>query len=220
MQQFAENEATAALDALDEALDAAEKVAGNMVDSTTHETWFTGVKETLEDALEYLNEAFIIRKPTAARAERRAQEKEIPLTSIPKGQREQHRQALAKQWDEFVKWQAVEVLSLVESARIAKTVRPDTIMNPRVLYRDKNATLRTPECPLEIRPKARIIIPGHRDPELAWGCRTDAPTASRLSTYVFFQLCASYNFTPMSADIEAAFLQGDELERHSGDLYL
>ena len=80
--------------------------------------------------------------------------------------------------------------------------------------------MRSAANPLPLRCKARIIIPGHKDPELEVGVRTDAPTVSRLSTFLFFQLRCSLNFIPMAADIQAAFLQGDDIQRETGDLYL
>ncbi len=106
----------------------------------------------------------------------------IPFNSIPKEQHGLYRQALEKQWKEFLKWNAVEILTPMATAEVLKNVDPARILAPRVLYRDKNVTNRSESNLLDVLAKARIIIPGHRDPDLPMGIRTDAPTVSRLST--------------------------------------
>ena len=174
----------------------------------------------LWDAMDHLQEAFFTKRAVSSRAARKALEKEVPYSGIPKIDRAQYRSALKKQRDEFLMWEAVDVLSLAQSLEVARTQRREDIMDTRVLHRDKNSSIRSPENDVPLKAKARIIIPGHKDPELEYGVRTDAPTVSRLSTHIFFQLCATFNFIPMAADVEAAFLQGDELERQAGELYL
>ncbi len=124
-----------------------------------------------DQAMDFLNRAFIARKPVTARGAKKAMEKEIPFTCIPMEQRNSYRAALSKQWGEFLKWEAVEVLTLEQSREVARTAPAEAVMNCRVLYRDKNVSFRAPDNPLPLLAKARIIIPGHRDPELHLGVR-------------------------------------------------
>ena len=80
--------------------------------------------------------------------------------------------------------------------------------------------LRTPNNPVPLRCKARVVIAGHNDVDLEKGLRTDAPTVTRLSTYLVLVLCASLDMAPHSADVEAAFLQTGEAERLKHRFYL
>ena len=71
-----------------------------------------------------------------------------------------------------------------------------------------------------MRCKARIVIAGHRDIDSENGMRTDAPIVTRISTYILLLICASNQFIPIAADVEAAFLQGKDSERLSNRVYL
>lgn len=165
--------------------------------------------------------AYVIRQTPTGRAKRKAHEKEIPWGQMPAKDQEAYRQALAKQCDEYLKWEAVEPLSVKLSEQLRATVPADHLITSRVAYRDKNVALRTPQNPVPLAAKARLIIGEHKEPRLAQGLRTDAPTVSRLGVYILLQLCASFNFCIDSADIEAAFLQGKDRPNLSGsDLYL
>ena len=56
---------------------------------------------------------------------------------------------------------------------------------------------------------------GHLDPDLETGkLRTDAPTVARRSLAIFMQICAMFDWMPRSADIESAFLNGEEAPRN------
>ena len=58
--------------------------------------------------------------------------------------------------------------------------------------------------------KARLCIRGYKESEKP---RSDSPTADRLSTKIFYSICANESFAVECLDITSAFLQGSELER-------
>ena len=90
-------------------------------------------------------------------------------------------------------------------------VKASLILPSRFVYRDKNAPLRTDKHPLPVKAKARLCVGGHMDPRLAQGdLRTDAPTVTRNSTMLFFTICQRFDLEIYAADVEAAFMQGDE----------
>ncbi|CAK0891483.1 unnamed protein product [Prorocentrum cordatum] len=103
------------------------------------------------------------------------------------------------------------VLSVEESEAIRGMAKPGLILPSRFVYRDKNAPLRTDKHPLPVKAKARLCAGGHMDPRLAQGdLRTDAPTVTRNSTTLFFTICQRFDLEIYAADVEAAFMQGDE----------
>ena len=86
--------------------------------------------------------------------------------------------------------------------------------------RDKSVIIRTLEHPAPLRCKARVAIAGYRDVDLEQRLRTDAPTVTRLSTFLALTLYASLQMDPYSADVEAAFLQSDQTPRLAERIYL
>ena len=52
-----------------------------------------------------------------------------------------------------------------------------------------------------IKPKARLVVWGHTDPDLPW-LRTDAPTISELGTNTVFQAAASWRTPLFHGDIK------------------
>ena len=68
--------------------------------------------------------------------------------------------------------------------------------------------------------KARLVISGHKDPDLMKGLPTHAPTISRLGIHLLPQILASNlhcGWTGHAGDVTAAWLCGEELKR---ELYL
>ncbi|CAK0900905.1 unnamed protein product [Prorocentrum cordatum] len=134
------------------------------------------------------------------RIKRKQADKEIHWRAIKDSDRELFREAAAKQWSEWQKYGSCQVLSI-----------EDLILPSRFVYRDKNAPLRTDKHPLPVKAKARLCVGGHMDPRLAQGdLRTDAPTVARNSTMLFFTICQRFDLEIYAADVEAAFMQGDE----------
>ena len=64
----------------------------------------------------------------------------------------------------------------------------------------------------ELLAKSRLIIPGHRDPQLGL-YKTDAPTTSSLAVMVVATLAAAHGWYTVFFDVSAAFLSGKEISR-------
>ncbi|CAK0846224.1 unnamed protein product, partial [Prorocentrum cordatum] len=145
------------------------------------------------------------------RIKRKQADKEITWRAIKDSDRELFREAAAKQWSEWQKYGSCQVLSIEESEAIRGMIKPSLILPSRFVYRDKNAPLRTDKHPLPVKAKARLCVGGHMDPRLAQGdLRADAPTVTRNSTMLFFTICQRFDLEIYAADVEAAFMQGDE----------
>ena len=141
-----------------------------------------------------------------SRKDRKALEKELPWSAIPDEQKELYRQALVKEWNTWLKYEAVLILNPECSRQVELMVDASRILAARVCYRDKHAA--TPW--LEIKPKARIVCRGDNDPDLL-ELRRDAPTLTRLGLMLILQLAASgEGWIMVTADITGAFLQGDQ----------
>lgn len=114
------------------------------------------------------------------------------------------------------------------TSKEAQKVLGDPILRKRVLkartcYRDKNIG-RSP-----LKPKARVVVLGHRDPDLSCINR-DAPTPSRTSEMVLLTMfiCGvnggygvSSEWQLYAADASTAFLQGQQpTDERPGELYM
>ncbi|CAK9000465.1 unnamed protein product [Durusdinium trenchii] len=140
------------------------------------------------------------------RKQQKALEKELPWTMIPVDERPMYHDALVKEWGTWCKYQAVMVLDLVASAYVLANVDPKRILDTRVLYKNKNAAYNW----MPVKPKARIVCRGDRDPDLLT-LRRDAPTLTRLGLMLICQLATSMDgWFMMNCDITGAFLQGDQ----------
>ena len=147
-------------------------------------------------------------------------EKELPWKVIPESEHQGFREAEDKQFREHLHHQALDPISLEESRAIRQRVDPSRILSSRFAYKDKNWTRRKLDESLPWKHKARLVIGGHRDPDVHM-LQTDALTINRLSVLTLLQLVASKRakegWSASAGDIEAAFLNGDPLER---ELYL
>ena len=123
--------------------------------------------------------------------------------------------AATKGWQAYTDNQAVEVLSLKESAAVRRKLAArgelDRILVPRFVLTDKADGLRSEENPMEIEASARLVVPGFRDgANLAGEVRRDAPTGTRLTQHLLLSIIASKGkaWKMMSADVKSAFLKG------------
>ena len=168
-------------------------------------------------------------KPLTKRGHAKRQEKELKWEEIPDRARLLFKEAEKVQWDEHLTYDALEPLSLEESQAIKETVSPDRILPCRWAYRDKNWAARQATSTGESEPawrcKSRLVIGGHRDPDLGVEplC-TDAPTLSRPGFMCLMQLLANGlkaedKWMVAAGDIQCAFLTGGYLARGE-DLYL
>ena len=165
-------------------------------------------------------EAMMTKKAKTTRGREKQLEKEIPWSMIPPELHERFRQAEQKQWGEHVKYEAMEPVSLQESREILAS-RGHRVLPSRFAYKDKWWSKRKRDPSLDWRPKARLVIGGHLDPDLSTGrLQTDAPTVSRQGVMALLKLLSSnlkHGWKGFAGDITAAFLQGEPLER---ELYI
>ena len=147
--------------------------------------------------------------------DRKALQREIPYDLLPLEHRPLYAEALGKEWSVWLKYGATEALSLDASREVIREM-PDRVLASRVCYRNKNAAKPWEE----IRPKARLVVRGDKDPDLL-SLRRDAPTLMRASLLLILQLCSSFNWLMFSGDVTGAFLQGDQaLARRTLPLFM
>ncbi|OLP96499.1 Copia protein [Symbiodinium microadriaticum] len=164
-------------------------------------------------------DAYMMKMAKTPRGREKALEKEIPWSMVPPEQQENFKQAELKQYSEHVEHNALEPLS-VELSRKVMEEHPDRVLNSRFAYRDKHWSRRRQEPNLNWKAKARLVIAGHRDPDLLSGLPTHAPTISRQGIHLLLQVLASNlrrGWKGFAGDVTAAFLCGEDLQR---ELYL
>ena len=133
---------------------------------------------------------FMMKKARTQRSRDKALEKEIPWALIPEEMRPSFRAAEAKQWSEHVDSKAITVLSVAESERVRNTVPAERILSTRYAYKDKHMGLRRANPEVAWKPKARLVVGGHADPDLQSGeLTTDSPTVARSSMLSVLQVC-------------------------------
>ena len=64
----------------------------------------------------------------------------------------------------------------------------------------------------ELKPKSRLVVPGHLDPELG-GYRSDGPTTSPIAVRLLKTLIVSKQWEAWVFDVSSAFLSGKQTER-------
>ena len=158
-----------------------------------------------------------------------AARKEYHWKSMNDEQKVKFREAAEQAWSVWADNEAVEVLDEKQSARIRQRLKDDKevdfkVLTPRYVFTDKHEPLRTADNPLELKARARIVVPGFRD-VLSFSIRKDAPTASRISQHMLLIMTASYKkakkaWRLLSADVKSAFMKGDPFAEGSRELYM
>eukprot|EP00971_Amphidinium_carterae_P241758 4800210-Amphidinium_carterae.1 len=109
-------------------------------------------------------------------------------------------------WDE---WKPVRQLSPEETRQVlSDKLLSRRILRSRMLYRDKNSGVPP------LAPKARLVVTGFSDPDLAT-LRRYSPVLTRLGLYMVLQLFSSSHTSNqpwrlVTGDIATAFLQGTQ----------
>ena len=185
--------------------------------ASTRERWLSEPDIVDDHAEADANETYFTKKELTKRGVEKRQEKELRWGEIPRDARTQFKQAEETQWKEHLDFDALEPLSVEDSDRIRNEVDASRILRSRWAYKDTDG--HTPwKC------KARLVIAGHTDPDLANGLSTDAPTLSRPGLMCLLQRLANglQDQDPWRAsagDIRCAFLTGGYLRREE-ELYL
>ena len=179
------------------------------------------------------DEVMLLKRALTQRGQAKRQEKELKWCEIPPEARELFRDAERVQWQEHLSYDALEPLDEETSEQVRQTVDPARILPCRWAYRDKNWAARKSHVAGETpgadepkwRCKSRLVIGGHRDPDLGVeALSTDAPTLSRPGFLCLMQrladgLCQEDKWEVAAGDIQCAFLTGGYLSRDE-PLYL
>ncbi|CAE7582602.1 RE1 [Symbiodinium sp. CCMP2592] len=156
----------------------------------------------------------MIKRARTQRSREKQLEKEIPWSLIPEFMRPKFREKEMVQWREHVDTGALEVLSVEESERVRREEPASRILGSRFAYRDKHLGRRRADPTVEWKPKSRLVVAGHLDPDVGVAnIEVDSPTVSRASLISLLQICASKRWKAAAGDVQAAFLQGVELGR-------
>ena len=146
------------------------------------------------------------------------------MGELPPGDLHLYVKAEEDEWKEWLQRESVRVCSVPESRNIEATVDPARIINLRFVYRDKNASVRTPQVPLPVRAKARLCAQAWNEPLAKAGLiKVDAPTVQRVGVMIFLQVVVNFRWQKKwrRGDIKAAFLQGRKRNVSAvGHLYL
>ena len=162
-------------------------------------------------------EALMLKKCKTQRSLEKQLEKELPWRLIPPEQHEGFKAAENKQINEHLEHEALRILTKAESDEVIKSVPPERILPSRWAYRDKNYSRRRLQPDLPWKPKSRLVVGGHRDPDVS-SLVTDAPTVNRLSVLILMQILACHlkdpeHWAAAAGDVNAAFLNGPSLKR-------
>ncbi|CAE7456103.1 RE1 [Symbiodinium sp. CCMP2592] len=161
-----------------------------------------------------VNAVHMIKKAKTPRSREKQLEKEMPWNMIPDFMRPAFREKEMVQWNEHVDTGALEVLSVQESEEVRRTEHPSRILTSRFAYRDKHLGRRRANPDTPWKPKSRLVVGGHQDPDVGIAdIAVDSPTVSRASLISLLQICASKRWKAAAGDVQAAFLQGVELSR-------
>lgn len=158
----------------------------------------------------------------SANLRKKLEDREIKWDSMDEAMQALFREAEEKEWQSWLRYKCVEVLSLPESEAVRKKTDPKRILKTDMKLKDKNANARTEENELPVLAKARLCCQGQWEPDAMRGLlKTDAPTVQRTGFFVFLQLVANYGWVDWLriGDISAAFLQGERREGME-DLFL
>ena len=150
---------------------------------------------------------YMMKLPKTPRAKEKALEKEIPWSIIPEEQKEGFRLAERTQYDEHLQHGALEPMTVEASREVLRTKR-ERVLGSRFAYRDKYWSKRKEQPEIGWKHKARLVIAGHRDPDLMCELSTHAPTVSRQGILLLLQILASNlnrGWTGHAGDVTAAF---------------
>ncbi len=151
---------------------------------------------------------------------RKQLDREIPFELIPVAHKHLYEAAILKEWQEWLGWDAVGILSRAESEQLWQDPGFRRAGIPtRFAFRNKHAG----RDPTELKrlnlalvaAKARLCIQGFRQKNKHL-LRKDSPTISRVGFFCVLQVVCSCNFTLFSGDCSSAFMQDGQ--DPSGDM--
>ncbi|CAE7554203.1 GIP, partial [Symbiodinium pilosum] len=134
----------------------------------------------------------MMRRKLTRRGLEKRQEKELKWTEIPGEYRQKFRDAEEKQWREHLHFDALEPLDDTQTAWVRANIGAERVLGARWAYKDKNWSRRRQGEQVEWKCKSRLVIAGHKDPDLEKGqLSTDSPTISRPGLLCLLQVLAN-----------------------------
>ena len=143
-------------------------------------------------------------------------DKEVPYSQIPEKDLPLYHKAEEKEWDSWRDSESVRVVKGEDAKHVSETIDPARIISLRFVYRDNNASVRTPQNCLPVAAKARLCAQASKEPlAMAGKIKLDSPTVQRIGITIFLQHVVNFAIevpawikTMRKGDISAAFLQG------------
>ena len=123
--------------------------------------------------------------------------------------------AKVKEWNKLLQSGAIIVHKGKEAERLRRSVPRKRILKSRFVLTEEDAGA----SPLTSDIKARWCIRGYLDPDLL-ELDTSAPTLSAEGFSIAMQLMATHGWLLTIADVEGAFLRGDDLSPSRGRLFV
>jgi len=171
-----------------------------------------------------VNNTYGSKRIITAKIQKKMLDKEIPYKMILPKDLHLYHAAEEKEWADWLKNKSVKIVKGAEAQKLRKEFDPKRIITLRFVYRDKNASIRTPQVWLDVKAKARLCAQGSREPlAMAGMAKLDSPTVQRVGIMIFLQLTANFDWfsTWRKGDISSAFLQGQDREVETkGRLFL
>ena len=110
----------------------------------------------------------------------------------------------AEEWSQWIKNKVIRVLTPQEERQVPK----DKIFAAPLRFVRTNKGVKVKE----LKAKSRLVVPGHKDPELG-EFRTDSPTTSTLAVQVAVSIAVSKRWPGETFDVSTAFLSGKATSR-------
>ena len=127
--------------------------------------------------------------------------------------RQNFRDAEEKQWREHLHFDALEPLNDEQTAWVKANIGEERVLGARWAYKDKNWSRRRLGEEVAWKCKSRLVIAGHKDPDLEKGqLSTDSPTISLLQVLAN-GLRDADAWRVSAGDVQCAFLAGSYLDR-------
>lgn len=141
--------------------------------------------------------------------------KELNEKEIDEGRKEGLRKAKLKEWNKLLQSGAIVVHKGKEAERLRSSVPRRRVLKSRFVLTeaDEGSSPNTSDI------KARWCIRGYLDPDLL-ELDTSAPTLSAEGFSIAMQLMTTFGWKLTIADVEGAFLRGDDLSPDRGRLFI
>ena len=150
-------------------------------------------KQKRDDTMQFA--ASSTKRVITDKVKKKMMDKEIPFSQIPPKNLPLYIKAEEAEWEEWQKQGSVRVCSLQESKEVNREVEPARIIGLRFVYRDKNASVRTPQVDLPVKAKARLCAQAWNEPLAKAGLiKVDAPTVQRVGVMIFFQVTVQFGW--------------------------